>query len=98
MRPYTNTIPGTNVSFRMMPVRGGEFLLGSPAGKPRASRMKAPNAASASSPSDGRAKSPGTNTKPSLPRAPPLPLHHRGPRPHTNTLADAVAALHALSN
>ncbi len=31
MHGYTNTIPGTNVSYRMLPVRGGEFLMGSPA-------------------------------------------------------------------
>jgi formylglycine-generating enzyme required for sulfatase activity len=31
MAAYTNTIPGTNVAYRMAPIRGGEFLLGSPA-------------------------------------------------------------------
>lgn len=31
MRPYTVTIPGTNVSYRMAPIPGGEFLMGSPA-------------------------------------------------------------------
>jgi formylglycine-generating enzyme required for sulfatase activity len=31
MVPYTETIPGTNVTFEMVPVPGGEFLLGSPA-------------------------------------------------------------------
>lgn len=31
MGPYSKTIPGTNISFRMVPIRGGEFLLGSPA-------------------------------------------------------------------
>lgn len=30
MRAYTNTIPGTNVTYRMVPIRGGEFLMGSP--------------------------------------------------------------------
>jgi formylglycine-generating enzyme required for sulfatase activity len=30
MVPYTETIPGTEVSFEMMPIPGGEFLLGSP--------------------------------------------------------------------
>ena len=29
MSAYTNTIPGTNVTYRMVPIRGGEFLLGS---------------------------------------------------------------------
>ncbi len=31
MVPYTETIPGTNVTFELVPVPGGEFLLGSPA-------------------------------------------------------------------
>ena len=31
MVPYTETIPGTDVKFEMVPVPGGEFLLGSPA-------------------------------------------------------------------
>jgi formylglycine-generating enzyme required for sulfatase activity len=31
MKPYTNTIPGTQVKFGMMPIKGGEFLMGSPA-------------------------------------------------------------------
>jgi hypothetical protein len=30
MPPYTVTIPGTNVTFRMTPIPGGEFLMGSP--------------------------------------------------------------------
>jgi formylglycine-generating enzyme required for sulfatase activity len=30
MSAYTNTIPGTNVTYRMVPVRGGEFPMGSP--------------------------------------------------------------------
>jgi formylglycine-generating enzyme required for sulfatase activity len=30
MRLYTNTIPTTNVVYRMTPIRGGEFLMGSP--------------------------------------------------------------------
>jgi formylglycine-generating enzyme required for sulfatase activity len=30
MVPYTETIPGTEVAFEMVPVPGGEFLLGSP--------------------------------------------------------------------
>ncbi len=31
MRPYTNTIPGTPVTYAMMPIPGGEFVMGSPA-------------------------------------------------------------------
>jgi formylglycine-generating enzyme required for sulfatase activity len=34
MQRYTNTIPGTNVTYEMTPIRGGEFLLGSPVGEP----------------------------------------------------------------
>jgi formylglycine-generating enzyme required for sulfatase activity len=30
MKPYTNTIPGTQVSFTMVPIPGGEFVMGSP--------------------------------------------------------------------
>jgi formylglycine-generating enzyme required for sulfatase activity len=34
MVPYAETIPGTDVTFEMIPVPGGEFLLGSPASEP----------------------------------------------------------------
>jgi formylglycine-generating enzyme required for sulfatase activity len=30
MKPYTNTIPGTRVTYAMMPIPGGEFVMGSP--------------------------------------------------------------------
>src|SRR6478672_6622795 len=30
MVPYTEKIPGTEVSFEMIPIPGGEFLMGSP--------------------------------------------------------------------
>src|SRR5438094_3485029 len=30
MKPYTNPIPGTAVQFAMVPIRGGEFAMGSP--------------------------------------------------------------------
>ena len=30
MKPYTNTIPGTAVNYVMLPIPGGEFLMGSP--------------------------------------------------------------------
>ena len=30
MKPYTNTIPGTNVNYAMVPIPGGEFMMGSP--------------------------------------------------------------------
>ena len=31
MKPYTEIIPGTNVTFKMVPIPGGKFLMGSPA-------------------------------------------------------------------
>src|SRR5439155_17192246 len=34
MKPYTNTIPGTEVQFAMLPIRGGEFAMGSPENEP----------------------------------------------------------------
>lgn len=33
--PYEETVPGTSVTFRMMPIPGGTFKLGSPAGEPQ---------------------------------------------------------------
>lgn len=33
MKLYTNTIPGTRVTYSMVPIRGGEFLMGSPEGE-----------------------------------------------------------------
>jgi formylglycine-generating enzyme required for sulfatase activity len=30
MKPYTNTIPGTAVTYEMVPIAGGEFVMGSP--------------------------------------------------------------------
>src|SRR6266550_4916562 len=34
MKSYTNTIPGTTVQFAMVPIRGGEFSMGSPENEP----------------------------------------------------------------
>jgi len=34
MQAYTNTIPGTKVSYAMVPIPGGEFVMGSPATEP----------------------------------------------------------------
>jgi formylglycine-generating enzyme required for sulfatase activity len=31
MKPYTNTIPGTRVAYAMLPIPGGEFVMGTPA-------------------------------------------------------------------
>ena len=33
MKPYTETIPGTDVKFDLVPIRGGTFLMGSPPGE-----------------------------------------------------------------
>jgi formylglycine-generating enzyme required for sulfatase activity len=34
MKIYTNSIPGTHVSYVMVPIPGGEFVMGSPEGEP----------------------------------------------------------------
>lgn len=34
MQPYKYTVPHTNITFEMVPVTGGEFLMGSPADEP----------------------------------------------------------------
>ena len=34
MKAYTNTIPGTDVAYSMVPIPGGEFLMGSPDSQP----------------------------------------------------------------
>ena len=33
MKPYTNNIPGTQVTYAMVPIKGGEYMMGSPAGE-----------------------------------------------------------------
>jgi formylglycine-generating enzyme required for sulfatase activity len=35
MKPYAEIIPGTGVKFEMVPVPGGTFMMGSPAGEPK---------------------------------------------------------------
>ena len=30
MKPYTETIPGTSITFNMIPIKGGKFMMGSP--------------------------------------------------------------------
>jgi len=34
MKPYTNSIPGTPAKYAMIPIRGGEFVMGSPDSEP----------------------------------------------------------------
>ena len=42
MRPYRTTIPGMSVSFDMVPIPGGEFLMGSPESEPGRSNDEGP--------------------------------------------------------
>lgn len=42
MVPYKVTIPGTDVTFQMEPIPGGEFLMGSPAGEPGRKKSEGP--------------------------------------------------------
>src|ERR1043166_6948427 len=35
MKAYTNTIPGTVVTYEMLPIRGGEFVMGTPDSEPK---------------------------------------------------------------
>ncbi len=42
MKSYAETIPGTNVKFEMVPIPGGTFRMGSPAGEPSRSDDEGP--------------------------------------------------------
>src|SRR4051812_29864052 len=42
MVPYVEKIPGTDVTFEMIPIPGGEFLMGSPAGEANRSTDEGP--------------------------------------------------------
>lgn len=42
MRPYTERIPGTGVTFEMVPIPGGRFLMGSPEDEPHRRRDEGP--------------------------------------------------------
>jgi formylglycine-generating enzyme required for sulfatase activity len=42
MKPYTNTIPDTKVTYVMVPIPGGEFVMGSPAGEPNRNADEGP--------------------------------------------------------
>ena len=42
MKPYTNTISGTTVSYGMVPIPGGEFLMGSPDKEPNRNKDEGP--------------------------------------------------------
>ncbi len=42
MKPYTNTIAGTTVNYAMVPIPGGEFMMGSPESEPKSSADEHP--------------------------------------------------------
>jgi formylglycine-generating enzyme required for sulfatase activity len=42
MQPYKTTIPGTDVSFSMVPIPGGEFVMGTPASEPNRGNDEGP--------------------------------------------------------
>ena len=42
MKPYTQKIPGTDVAFDMVPIRGGKFAMGSPASELNRSKDEGP--------------------------------------------------------
>ncbi len=42
MKPYVETIPGTNVKFEMVPISGGTFTMGGPPDEPKWSSDEAP--------------------------------------------------------
>jgi formylglycine-generating enzyme required for sulfatase activity/mono/diheme cytochrome c family protein len=42
MKPYTNTIPGTQVTYAMVPIPGGEFTMGSPDSEPNRNADEGP--------------------------------------------------------
>ncbi len=42
MKPYSEKIPGTDVSFEMVPIRAGRFVMGSPPSEPNRSKDEGP--------------------------------------------------------
>jgi formylglycine-generating enzyme required for sulfatase activity len=42
MKPYTNNIPGTKVTYAMVPIPGGEFMMGSPTTEPHRNADEGP--------------------------------------------------------
>jgi formylglycine-generating enzyme required for sulfatase activity len=42
MKPYTEAIPGTDVKFDLVPIRGGTFKMGSPSGEPKRNADEGP--------------------------------------------------------
>ncbi len=42
MKPYVETVAGTDVKFEMVPIPGGEFVMGSAAGEPKRNEDEGP--------------------------------------------------------
>jgi formylglycine-generating enzyme required for sulfatase activity len=42
MKPYVETVTGTDVKFEMVPIPGGEFVMGSPAGEAKRNEDEGP--------------------------------------------------------
>jgi formylglycine-generating enzyme required for sulfatase activity len=49
MKAYTNTIPGTSVTYAMVPIPAGEFVMGSPATEAKRNDDEGPQHTSKSS-------------------------------------------------
>ena len=64
MKAYTNTIPGTAVTYAMVPIPGGEFVMGSPddRGAPQRRRRARSTRSKSSRSGWSNARSRGTNT------------------------------------
>ncbi len=63
-KPYTETIPGTELKFDLVPIPGGTFKMGSPAGEAKRGDDEGPQSTRSRSPRSGWAstRSPGTST------------------------------------
>jgi formylglycine-generating enzyme required for sulfatase activity len=93
MVAYTNTIPGTNITYGMVPIRGGEFLLGSPGNEPGRTSDEGPQRRVRIEPFwMGICEVTWNEYEMFLYRARGMRRYNTVDRaPHTNALADAVA-------
>ena len=91
MRPYTNTIPGTNVTFRMVPIHGGEFLMGSPENESGRHADEGPRRRVGIEPFWMGACEVTWNEYDIFLKRASLPSRIKTRNPYTNSLADAVA-------
>ena len=64
LKPYTETIAGTDLKFDMLPIPGGTFTLGSPASEAKRKADEGPQVTGSRLPRSGWAnvKSPGTSS------------------------------------